>query len=79
MTARLAKEVAEGSRVTAARFVKPTHGNALVEAAKRVQRLQTKASKLRRELKAVQRDLSAEKRTMRALMQAISGAEGREP
>jgi cell division septum initiation protein DivIVA len=73
MTARLTKEVAEASRVTTARFVQPTHSNALVDAAKRVQRLQAKAAKLRRELKAVQRELSAEKRSRRALMQAMSG------
>lgn len=77
MSGRLSREVAEASRVLEndlpnARFIKPTTGNALVEAAKRVQRLQTKAARLRRELKTVEGDLKTEKKHMKALVNEIA-------
>lgn len=41
--------------------------NGLVESAKRIQRLQTKAAKLRRQLKAVQFEIRHEKKMLRGL------------
>jgi hypothetical protein len=75
---RLSREVAEASRVLenelpSARFVKPSTGNALVDSAKRVQRLSTKAAKLRRELKTVEADIRTEKRHLKALCQEVAG------
>jgi len=82
---RLAAEVAEASRLLGddhplttelrkpAIFVKPTTGNALVDCAKRVQRLSSKASRLRRELKTVEQNLKVEKRHLKALVQEVAG------
>ncbi len=77
MAHQLAREIAEASRVLDTelpyRTVKRnTTGNVLVDAAKRVQRLQTKARRLRRELKATLADLKAEQRIMKALIREIS-------
>jgi len=73
---RVAQEVAEASRITDTElpnviFRRPTQENALVDVAKKVQRLSTKCTRLRRELKRAVADLRAEKRNLRALTQAI--------
>ena len=53
------------------RFTKPTHANVLVDIAKRLQRLQTKRSKLKRELKRVNADIRASKRELKAMAREI--------
>ena len=66
-------EIAEASRAIEATelpvigFRPPTTANALVDIARKVQKLSTKCSKLRRELKRAEADLKAEKKTLRAL------------
>jgi len=79
---RMSLEIAEASRQLGpdtpidrprpAIFTKATTPNVLVDCAKRVQRLQTKAARLRRELKTVEADLRHEKKTMRALVNEIA-------
>jgi len=76
-------EIAEASRALKTElpsviYRKPTTGNALVDIAKKVQRLATKASRLRRELKRAEADLKAEKRNLRALMLELRGRDGQE-
>ena len=48
-------------------FVKPTHSNVLVDIAKRLQRLQTKRAKLKRELKKIDADIKHSKKELRAV------------
>lgn len=80
---RLSREVAEASRLVGQDsplstelpspiFRRPTTGHALVDAAKRVQRLQTKAARLRRELKTTEADLKTEKKHLKALVNEIA-------
>lgn len=72
---KLAREVGEAARVLEhelpARHVKPTRSNLLIETAKRLQRLQTRAAKLRKELKAALHDIRAAKRDLKALAREI--------
>lgn len=75
MAARRALEIAEASLALAnelpARVVKTTHADVLVQAAKRLERLQAKRRKLRRELKQVDADIRFEKKSLRALVQQV--------
>jgi hypothetical protein len=76
---RLSIEVAAASKVLEnhlpAAFVKPTYGNALIDTAKRLQRLQTKAGKLRRDLRAAEAAIRAAKRELKALALQIGRGE----
>lgn len=76
---RLAMEVAAASKVLEnelpSRYVKPTHSNVLIDTAKRLQRLQTRAGKLRRDLKATTAEIRLAKRGLRALAQQMSRGE----
>lgn len=78
---RLAQEVANVSKVLdnelPARFVKTGHADVLVQTAKRLERLQARRRKLRRELKNVDSDIRLEKRTLRALIQSIGKGDDR--
>jgi hypothetical protein len=69
----LASKVLENKLPAA--FVKPTYGNALIDTAKRLQRLQTKAGKLRRDLKATVTAIRVAKRELKALVQQIGRGE----
>jgi hypothetical protein len=75
---RLAADVAAASHPSnelPARFVKPTHSNMLIDVAKRLQRLQTRGAKLRKDLKRNDADIRLAKRDLRALTQQISKGE----
>jgi septal ring factor EnvC (AmiA/AmiB activator) len=72
---RLAADVASASTIDAsrpARFVKPTESNMLIDIAKRLQRLQTRGAKLRKELKRNDTDIRHVKRELRALSQQLT-------
>jgi hypothetical protein len=76
MASRLAHEVAEASRALVSElpvviYRKPTHANVLVDIAKKLQRLQTKAKRQRRELAATLAEIKIAKRELRAVAQAI--------
>lgn len=79
MASRLSREVAEASRALEselpARYVKPTHANLLVDVAKRLQRLQTSRAKLRKELRSIEREISIQKKQLKALAQQIGRGE----
>lgn len=66
-----ASEIAEASIALAndlpVAYVKPTYSNALIDTAKRLQRLQSKAKRLRRELKTIAQDIKTTKRELKAL------------
>lgn len=51
--------------------LKPNHGDVLVATAKRLERLQARRRKLRRDLKAVDNDIRLETRHLRALLQQV--------
>jgi F0F1-type ATP synthase epsilon subunit len=76
---RIAAEVAEASRALAndlpVRHVKPTHANVLIDTAKRLQRLQSRAAKLRKALATTTRDIRHAKKELKALAQAIGRGE----
>ena len=74
------REVAEASIVLAndlpARSVKhATRSNMLIDTAKRLQRLQTRRARVRKELKTIDHDIRHAKRELRALAQAIGRGE----
>jgi TolA-binding protein len=73
---KLSQEIATSDQVMRtelpARFVKPTHANVLVDTAKRLQRLQSRAAKLRKDLKHVTEQIKTAKRELKALTSAIS-------
>ncbi len=76
MGSRLALEVAEASKVldtelSAVSYRRPTHANVLVDIAKKLQRLQTKAKRQRRELATTLADIKTAKRELRAVAQAM--------
>src|SRR5438128_2287811 len=70
----LAREVAQADTVLTnhlpAIYVKPTRSNFLIDTAKKLQRLQTKASKLRRELKVTEAEIRMRKHELRAVAAA---------
>jgi hypothetical protein len=72
MPSRLAHEAATGvklldTELPVVGYITPTHSNMLVDTAKRLQRLQTKRSKLRRELKTVEAEIKMRRRELKAL------------
>jgi septal ring factor EnvC (AmiA/AmiB activator) len=71
---RLAADIATASTLDTrpARFVKPTESNMLIDIAKRLQRLQTRGAKLRKELKRNDTDIRHVKRELRALSQQLT-------
>lgn len=76
---KLSREVAEASRVAdhdlPSRFVSAKQTDVLVQTAKRLQRLQTRRGRLKKELRKVEQDIRLEKRHLNALVQSISKAE----
>lgn len=73
---RIAAEVAEASVLTTelaatAIYKKPTHANVLVDVAKRLQRLQSRAARQRRDLKATLADIRIARRELKALAAQI--------
>lgn len=56
-------------------YVRPTKSNALIEIAKKLQRLQTKAARLRRDLRVTLHDIRTAKRELKALAQSIGRGE----
>jgi hypothetical protein len=80
MASRLALEVGTASKlldselpVPVVGWRAPTHANALVDAAKRLQRAQSKRTRLKRELKAVEAEIKSCKKDMKALIAEIRG------
>ncbi len=73
------REVAEASIAIANGLPVRTNRNGrsdmLIDTAKRLQRLQTRRAKLRKELKTVDADIRHAKKTLRALAQAIGRGE----
>lgn len=72
MTSRIASEVAEAMTLTTelaetAIYRKPTHANVLVDIAKKLQRLQTRAARQKKELKATLLDIRIAKRKLKAI------------
>jgi ribosomal protein L7Ae-like RNA K-turn-binding protein len=76
---RMAREIAEAHMAVTnelpARFVKPTRSNMLIDVAKKLQRLQTRAAKLRKYLKATTTEIRHQKRTLKALAHEIGRGE----
>lgn len=73
---RLAGDIATAATAASgapARFVKPTSSNMLVDVAKRLQRLQTRGARLRKESKRNDADIRAAKRELQALIQHVNG------
>lgn len=52
-------------------YAKPTHTNVLVEIAKRLQRLQTKAKRQRKDLDLTLADIKRAKKELKAIAQAM--------
>lgn len=80
MPSRLSQEVAAASRVLTSElgtpiYQKPTRSNLLIDTAKRLQRLQTKASKLKKDLKRTVGEVKAAKRLLKSLAQEIGKGE----
>lgn len=69
----LAHEVAEASRAgsNSARFVSSEHTDFLVQVARQLERLQVKRRRLRRDLRAVEDEIKARRRELKAAAQAI--------
>ena len=69
------REVAEASLALAhdlpVRHANVSRSNMLIDTAKRLQRLQTRRAKLRKELKTVEADIRHAKKELRALAQVI--------
>jgi hypothetical protein len=72
---RLSHEVANASTALEnelpVRTIKPGHADVLVQTARRLERLQARGRKLRRELKQIDADIRFEKRTLRALIHSV--------
>jgi hypothetical protein len=72
---RTRNEVAEATMALVtelpARHSKPTYGNMLIDVAKRLQRLQTRAKRLRKELKTTDRDIRRAKKELRVLAHEV--------
>lgn len=78
MPNRIARDVAEASRVThEARTRKPRVSNTdvLVDIARQLERLQAKRRKMRRELRNVELDIKRVKREMKALAAVVAGTD----
>jgi len=77
---RLAGDIATAATLAAdggrARFAKPTDSNMLIDVAKRLQRLQTRGARLRKESKRNDADIRAAKRELKALSQRVAGRGG---
>jgi Skp family chaperone for outer membrane proteins len=58
-----------------ARYTKPTHANLLIDVAKRLQRLQTRAARLRKELKRTDQEIKHARRELGALAQQLKRGE----
>jgi septal ring factor EnvC (AmiA/AmiB activator) len=73
------REVAEASIALAnelpVRHANASRSNMLIDTAKRLQRLQTRRAKLRKELKTIDADIRHAKRELRALAQVIGRGE----
>lgn len=79
MASKLAREVAEASRVVDQklehRFVKTSHTDELVRIAKSLERLQGRRRKLRRELKTVDADIRRAKKELKSMARQISSGD----
>lgn len=75
LSTEVAAAMTEAERAVAiystAIFRKPTHANVLVDIAKKLQRLQTRATRQRRELATTLADIKIAKRELRDLTKAI--------
>ena len=73
------REVAEAALALAhdlpVRHANVSRSNMLIDTAKRLQRLQTRRAKLRKELKTVEADIRHAKKELRALAQVIGRVE----
>lgn len=64
----LVQEVAEASRVCTSEFVQARRDTSdIVASAKRLQRLQTKRARLRKELRQLEQDIKHERKMLRAI------------
>lgn len=81
MAKALSNEVANSALVLAnelpTRFVKSTHADVLVQTAKRLERLQARRRKARKELKQIDADIRFEKKNLRALIQQVGKGDDR--
>lgn len=79
MPTRLSQEVANASKVLANelpnKFVKSGYTDVLVATAKKLERLQNRRRKVRKELKTLNEDIRLAKRELKALAQQIGRGE----
>jgi seryl-tRNA synthetase len=76
---KLSREVGEASKALTndlpARFVSTKHTDALIQSAKKIQRMQNRRNALRRELRKLEQDIRHEKKMLKAMAAAIGKGE----